>query len=223
MSSGSSNVSGKSIKFSVSSLILYKFRFEFSSSAVKLQPYAKLTTLSFGHSEYCTFASKMNLVFFRTRFVGLSFTSNRSNSSEASCSTNNSGTSGTSSLSLSSKNRSDNLHNHRKHDNCGSHCLGAIPRNPQYSSQFQKTSPRTPPSDQQMFQQQQQYHTPINSQHKQLYTSKRNTNYYTPKSASYSIFSSDMQNRLPPIKEFRSPTKASIASPSRVASAPRLR
>lgn len=153
-------------------------------------------------------------------FAGISFTSNRSNSSEASCSTNNSGTSGTSgtsSLSLSSKNRSENLHNHRKHDNCGSHCLGAIPRNPQYSQYQKPTTPKSPTDPLQ--QQQEQYHTP----NKHLYTSKRNTNYYTPKSASYSIFSSDMQNRLPPIKEFRSPTKTSIASPSRVASAPRLR
>ncbi|XP_055319145.1 chromatin assembly factor 1 subunit A-A isoform X2 [Sitodiplosis mosellana] len=153
---------------------------------------------------------------------GISYTSNRSNSSEASCSTNNSGNSGTSSVSLSSKSRTD-IHNHRKHDNCGSHCLGAIPRNPQYSSQ-QHLKTMQPKSQPIHPQQQQQYHTTSSCTSPQakpiLYISKRN---YTPKSASYSIFSNDMQNRLPPIKEFRSPTKASISSPSRVSSAPRLR
>lgn len=165
--------------------------------------------------------------------TGISFTSNRSNSSEASCSTNNSGTSGTSSLSLSSsKNRTE--HNHRKHDNCGSHCLGAIPRNPQYNNNNQcmkstlskmpssSAQPAMLPSHHYQQPEQQQYHI-SNAQAKQMYVSKRNTNYYTPKSASYSIFSNDMQNRLPPIKEFRSPSKSSIASPSRIASAPRLR
>lgn len=171
--------------------------------------------------------------------AGISYASNRSNSSEASCSTNNSGTSGTSgmsSLSLSSKTNNRAEHNHRKHDNCGSHCLGAIPRNPQYSNSqcIKSTLPKMPSNSaqsaallpahqyqqhhsQQQNVEHQQYHI-SNSQAKQMYVSKRNT----PKSASYSIFSSDM-HRLPPIKEFRSPSKASIASPSRIASAPRLR
>lgn len=169
------------------------------------------------------------------RVAGISFASNRSNSSEASCSTNNSGTSGTSSLSLSSKNRIETNH-HRMHDNCGSHCLGAIPRNSQYNKCMKSPLPKMPSNDNSSAQSsmspshhyqdqqpdQQQYHI-SNSKAKQMYVTKRNTSYYTPKSASYSIFSNDMQNRLPPIKEFRSPSKASIASPSRTASAPRLR
>ncbi|XP_031635088.1 flocculation protein FLO11 [Contarinia nasturtii] len=145
---------------------------------------------------------------------GISYASNRSSSSEASCSTNNSGTSGTSSLSLSCKSRQD-IH---KHENCGVNCLGAIPRNSQYS-QFQKIQPKPQP-----IQHEQPSHHASSPQIKKqpLYINKRNAN-YTPKSASYSVFSNDMQNRLPPIKEFRSPTKASISSPARVASAPRLR
>lgn len=171
--------------------------------------------------------------FLRHPHIGISYTSNRSNSSEASCSTNNSGTSGTSSLSISSKNRTDS--NHRTHDNCGSHCLGAIPRNPQYNKCMKTTQPKMPsnsaqpelmPSSHHHYHDQQTEHQQYNisnSKAKQMYVNKRNSSYYTPKSASYSIFSNDMQNRLPPIKEFRSPSKASIASPSRTASAPRLR
>lgn len=98
-------------------------------------------------------------------------------------------------------------------------CLGAIPRNSQYT-QYQKIQPKPQP----IHQQQQPSHHASSPQFKKqpLYINKRTAN-YTPKSASYSIFCSDMQSRLPPIKEFRSPTKASISSPARVASAPRLR
>lgn len=145
-------------------------------------------------------------------FIGISYTSSRSHSSEASLSTNESGTSGTSSVSLPSRSRTD-IHNHQLHDNCGSHCRGAIPRNPQYS-QYQKTQPTH---------QQIQYHSTSSQPKSNQYTGERTANYCTPRSASYSIFRNDKQNRLPPIKEFRSPIKASISSPSRIASAPRLR
>lgn len=98
-----------------------------------------------------------------------------------------SGTSGTS--SLHTKSSAESLTNHRNHEGCGSHCQGAIPRNPQYMQQSQ------------------------------FYNSnKRSAHHYTNKGRL-----NDMQNRLPPIKEFRSPTKVPMASPAHIINNPRLR
>lgn len=173
--------------------------------------------------------------------LGISYSSTKSNSSGQSSSTNDSGTSGTySTSSLSSaQSRSHcgrkfiNFHlnamrytihfystyahfvcvlfmlykiihraeNRRHHDGCGGSCSGAVPRNPQYASCYkpahQQKSPQMQP----------------------IYNNKRSLNHFTNKARM-----SDIQNRLPPIKEFRSPTKTSVPSPSRlIASNSRLR
>lgn len=93
------------------------------------------------------------------------------------------------------------VENRRHHDGCGSNCLGAIPRNSQHAScqkpVLQQKSPQILPT----------------------YNNKRSLNHYTNK-----VRMSDIQNRLPPIKEFRSPTKIPAPSPSKLlATNPRLR
>lgn len=89
------------------------------------------------------------------------------------------------------------IENHRNHESCGNNCLGAIPRNSQYV-QCQRMQQK--------------------SQSQQLYNCKRSVNHYTNK-----IRFNDIQNRLPPIKEFRSPTKIPMPPSSNVVTTPRLR
>lgn len=98
-----------------------------------------------------------------------------------------SGTSGMSSTSPGSKSSVESLNGHRHHESCGSNCLGAIPRNTQYSQQ-------------------------------PFYNSKRSAHHYTNKGRL-----SELQNRLPPIKEFRSPTKVPVPSPAHIISNPKSR
>lgn len=89
------------------------------------------------------------------------------------------------------KSSAESLANHRNHESCGSHCLGAIPRSNQYS--------------------QQQPHNNINN-------NIRSAHHYSNKTRL-----NDIQNRLPPIKEFRSPTKVPMPSPAHIINNPRLR
>lgn len=88
------------------------------------------------------------------------------------------------------------MKSHSSHESCGNHCLGAIPRNSQYV-------------------QQQQQH---NQFHQYSNNSKRSANHYTNKNRL-----NDIQNRLPPIKEFRSPTKVPMISPAHLLGQSRLR
>lgn len=99
-----------------------------------------------------------------------------------------SGTSGMSSTSPGSKSSVESLTgSHRHHESCGSNCLGAIPRNTQYTQQ-------------------------------QFCNSKRSAHHYTNKGRL-----NELQNRLPPIKEFRSPTKVPMPSPAHIITNPKLR
>lgn len=203
------------------------------------------------HFIWFVFASSLNVEWIKREWhflanshAGISYSSNKSNSSGASCSTSNSGTSGTySTSSLSSAQcRShssgeytkrcpppppyhqsirnwhmcllcfltvvicaggcliNRIENRRHHDGCGGNCLGAIPRNSQHASCQKPMPPQKGP------------------QILPTYSNKRSLNHYTNK-----VRMSDI-NRLPPIKEFRSPTKIPAPSPSKLlATNPRLR
>lgn len=133
--------------------------------------------------------------FFHSIFasVGVSNLSSRSSSSDASGSS-----------SMISRTSSDSLKSHQSHESCGSHCLGAIPRNSNYSQHQQRH--QSGPSS--------------NQQNAISYggNSKRSAHHYTNKNRL-----NDIQNRLPPIKEFRSPTKAPLSSPVHLINNQRLR